>query len=1140
MADTNERRLILELERDPDASNRPSVLAQQQYFNDPAFINYLKYLLYWRRPEYAKLIVYPYCLEMLEHLQHESFRNAIALEHTVQLIHQKEFFHWTHWRKNERAVILKQQQELQKGEDVDPIAAMSIDELKAFWILVIVSVSHCNAYSIVPLQKATSGERVHRELTPAHVLRIQLLAWPKSNAVDHFGKDAVALRIRPLSSKEVKENVSAAIKIAGKKSLVVTDFSDAQDPLRQDRPREKLYEFDAVYPETASQVQVFEGTTKTLVDYVLQGFNTTVFAYGYLSTAWRVKELNLTRFYNTSSATGAGKTYTMQGTPENPGIMPQTLDHLFQQIKKASRIQTSHGNANPQQNATSATSQSYKVTLSYLEIYNENIRDLLSGRPDYLELWEDRLRGNVVSGIERVEAKTAADVLDWLEKGNLNRTQEATGANEASSRSHAVLQVFVVKRTCNKKGQYTEQNGKLSMIDLAGSERAADTKNRGMRMIEGASINRSLLALGNCINALSDDSGGGKYVNYRDSKLTRLLKDSLGGNCKTVMIANISPVALNFEETLNTLKYASRTRAIKNKVCQHAPVLLPKHSSISKTGSNSSKSTLSSSSQLSLIELPSTRTSKLKRSNSDRNMLTRMSSDTLTVARAGAPPVHPRYLLGTSSTIQAYSKPSTAATATMVASNSMLGELENCLLESFSERKQLQKNLNLVDLKIGEMEEKLSRKKLRGGGLAGSADDKDEKCRKALVKYEEEEGKLRAIRRGVVKKILSLDEKVKSINQTLPRSLDSHCLRYLDSRVKTYMIELENLKLEGMQSKLNSKLRKQDSEISVFLNQLLLLKDITSMQKELLEQKRIALPDKLQASYQKLLSAVSRPASSKSVESQVTSSSRASSSGSGKEEIVLDNGSDQSSSDEAEVHLSKKNAVKSVLAAQPSEVSIAGSESTMASSGYSDSCDPPSKTTTTTTTTDNPSKLQQPKFKLPDIYPKVSNDPIPAPPPPTALVSKVCALPLLVPKDHASPATEPFVQDDSRLDAAKPQLDVKCSHKKGIGNIESGSLKEIPQQQQQQQHSKNDAGPQNAAGAGNAGVATKLKQSSNAKTLREARDEIQTQIREARAERQRIRQSQEFEPPQLKQPGVSVRPPSERKAKVVAGKGITI
>ncbi|KAJ3239750.1 Kinesin-like protein kif19 [Chytriomyces hyalinus] len=922
----------------------------------------------------------------------------------------------------------------------------------------------------------------------------------------------VALRIRPLSSKEVKENVSAAIKIAGKKSLVVTDFSDAQDPLRQDRPREKLYEFDAVYPETASQVQVFEGTTKTLVDYVLQGFNTTVFAYG---------------------ATGAGKTYTMQGTPENPGIMPQTLDHLFQQIKKASRIQTSHGNANhAHQNSNNATSQSYKVTLSYLEIYNENIRDLLSGRPDYLELWEDRLRGSVVSGIERVEAKTAADVLDWLEKGNLNRTQEATGANEASSRSHAVLQVFVVKRTCNKKGQYTEQNGKLSMIDLAGSERAADTKNRGMRMIEGASINRSLLALGNCINALSDDSGGGKYVNYRDSKLTRLLKDSLGGNCKTVMIANISPVALNFEETLNTLKYASRTRAIKNKVCQHAPVLLPKHSSISKTGSTSSKSTLSSS-QLSLIDLPSARSSKLKRSNSDRNMLTRTSSESLTAARAGPPPVHPRYLINTSSTMQAYSKPSTAATATMIASNSMLGELENCLLESFSERKQLQKNLNLVDLKIGEMEEKLSRKKLRAG-LASGGDDKDEKSRKALVKYEEEEGKLRAIRRGVVKKILSLDEKVKSINQTLPRSLDSHCLRYLDSRVKTYMIELENLKLEGMQSKLNSKLRKQDSEISVFLNQLLLLKDITSMQKELLEQKRIALPDKLQASYQKLLSAVSRPGSSESVESHGTSSSRASTSGTGKEEIVLDNGSDQSSSDEADVRPaipSVKNAVKSILSAQPSEVSIANSECTMASSAYSDSCDPSS---TTTLTNDNPSKLQQPKFKLPDIYPKLSNDPMPVAPQP--LVSKVCTLPVLVPKDHASPATEPVVKEDtsSKMDA-KPQLDMKNNHKKGIA---PGDSNETPQQDQQQKHSKNE-GRQNT-GAGNAGVATKLKQSSNAKTLREAREEIQSQIREARAERQRIRQSQEFDPPQLKAPGANVRPPSERKAKVVAGKGITI
>ncbi|KAI8850137.1 kinesin motor domain-containing protein [Chytridium lagenaria] len=156
--------------------------------------------------------------------------------------------------------------------------------------------------------------------------------------------------------------------------------------------------------------------------------------------------------------------------------------------------------------------------------------------------------------------------MGWLRKGNRMRTQEATGANEVSSRSHAVLQVLVGHREDSKDGHTTERFGKLSMIDLAGSERAADTKNRGMRMIEGANINRSLLALGNCINALGESGKKAKYVNFRDSKLTRLLKDSLGGNCRTVMIANISPAASNFEETMNTLKYASRARSIKTKV----------------------------------------------------------------------------------------------------------------------------------------------------------------------------------------------------------------------------------------------------------------------------------------------------------------------------------------------------------------------------------------------------------------------------------------------------------------------------------------------------------------------------------------------------------------------------------------------
>jgi kinesin family protein 18/19 len=172
-----------------------------------------------------------------------------------------------------------------------------------------------------------------------------------------------------------------------------------------------------------------------------------------------------------------------------------------------------------------------------------------------------------------------------LRRGNRNRTQESTAANKESSRSHAVLQVVVEQRdrapetgaivsenadeTADVPVMATVRIGKLSLIDLAGSERAAATQNRGARMIEGANINRSLLALGNCINALGEKGGRGTFVPYRDSKLTRLLKDSLGGNCRTVMIANISPSVGSFEETLNTLKYANRAKNIKTNLSRN-------------------------------------------------------------------------------------------------------------------------------------------------------------------------------------------------------------------------------------------------------------------------------------------------------------------------------------------------------------------------------------------------------------------------------------------------------------------------------------------------------------------------------------------------------------------------------------------
>ncbi len=244
----------------------------------------------------------------------------------------------------------------------------------------------------------------------------------------------------------------------------------------------------------------------------------------------------------------------MLGTPDNPGIMTLTLRRLFDAIGEKSATRT------------------YRFKFSYLEVYNEMIRDLLGENPtEVLDLREDPVKGLAVAGLSERTGETAEQVMQYLFLGNKNRTQESTGANETSSRSHAVFQI-VVEYTEKDGGPGAEiKTGKLSMIDLAGSERAANTNNRGIRMVEGANINRSLLALGNCINKLSDQILRGQhvYIPYRDSKLTRLLKDSLGGNCQTVMIANISPSSASYEDTHNTLKYANRAKEIKTKAVKN-------------------------------------------------------------------------------------------------------------------------------------------------------------------------------------------------------------------------------------------------------------------------------------------------------------------------------------------------------------------------------------------------------------------------------------------------------------------------------------------------------------------------------------------------------------------------------------------
>uniref|UniRef100_A0A8D0YHV3 Kinesin-like protein KIF19 n=1 Tax=Sus scrofa TaxID=9823 RepID=A0A8D0YHV3_PIG len=340
----------------------------------------------------------------------------------------------------------------------------------------------------------------------------------------------VALRVRPISVAELEEGATLIAHKVDEQMVVLMDpMEDPDDILRAHRSREKSYLFDVAFDFTATQEMVYQATTKSLIEGVISGYNATVFAYG---------------------PTGCGKTYTMLGTDHEPGIYVRTLNDLFRAIEETS------------------DDMEYEVSMSYLEIYNEMIRDLLNPALGYLELREDSKGVIQVAGITEVSTINAKEIMQLLMKGNRQRTQEPTAANQTSSRSHAVLQVAVRQRSRVRNILQEVRQGRLFMVDLAGSERASQTQNRGQRMKEGAHINRSLLALGNCINALSDKSGN-KYINYRDSKLTRLLKDSLGGNSRTVMIAHISPASSAFEESRNTLTYAGRAKNIKTRVKQN-------------------------------------------------------------------------------------------------------------------------------------------------------------------------------------------------------------------------------------------------------------------------------------------------------------------------------------------------------------------------------------------------------------------------------------------------------------------------------------------------------------------------------------------------------------------------------------------
>uniref|UniRef100_A0A673HCN5 Kinesin-like protein n=1 Tax=Sinocyclocheilus rhinocerous TaxID=307959 RepID=A0A673HCN5_9TELE len=332
----------------------------------------------------------------------------------------------------------------------------------------------------------------------------------------------VVVRCRPLNRKEES---------MGYEHIVQMDVKLGQVALRNPKagPGEllKTFTFDAVYDACSKQSDLYDETVRPLIDSVLRGFNGTIFAYG---------------------QTGTGKTYTMQGQwldAERRGIIPNSFEHIFTHISRSQN-------------------QQYLVRASYLEIYQEEVRDLLTkDHSKKLELKESADSGVYIKDLSSFVTKNVKEIEHVMNVGNQTRSVGFTNMNEHSSRSHAIFIITVECSQLGPDGQNHIRVGKLNLVDLAGSERQTKTGVQGERLKEATKINLSLSALGNVISALVD--GRSSHVPYRDSKLTRLLQDSLGGNAKTIMVATLGPAFYNYEETLTTLRYANRAKNIKNK-----------------------------------------------------------------------------------------------------------------------------------------------------------------------------------------------------------------------------------------------------------------------------------------------------------------------------------------------------------------------------------------------------------------------------------------------------------------------------------------------------------------------------------------------------------------------------------------------
>ncbi|EPB79993.1 kinesin motor domain protein [Ancylostoma ceylanicum] len=343
-------------------------------------------------------------------------------------------------------------------------------------------------------------------------------------------KVKVAVRVRPFNKRELDLGTKAVVRMCNGQTIL-DHVSDDKQP-KTFTFDHSFYSTDPNDPNFASQEEVFNSLGSGVLENAFSGYNACIFAYG---------------------QTGSGKSYSMMGTSEQPGIIPRLCNEVFRRIKE-----------------TTCETLQYKVEVSYMEIYNERVRDLLDPKKSnkhHLKVREHKILGPLVDGLSVLAVDSFQQIASLIEEGNKSRTVAATNMNAESSRSHAVFNITLTQILKDVEKDFTgEKMAKISLVDLAGSERAGKTGAMGKRLEEGGNINKSLTTLGMVISALAERSNGKKekFIPYRDSVLTWLLKDNLGGNSRTVMIATISPAADNYEETLSTLRYADRAKRIVN------------------------------------------------------------------------------------------------------------------------------------------------------------------------------------------------------------------------------------------------------------------------------------------------------------------------------------------------------------------------------------------------------------------------------------------------------------------------------------------------------------------------------------------------------------------------------------------------